>query len=94
MSALETDDAVKSDLPAILSIRTGGLIPRVVKGWMEPRWLLVEDPFEVDRNVAAVLRSENEIKVYHEFQRAADMTAATVDSDGVLARLTSPGHPL
>ena len=58
----------------------------MVSGWAtEPRWLLVEDPFETNRNVAAVLRPESEALLFREFQRGAQLLSPPKRAAGARA---------
>ena len=53
----EEDKSLVGLLPPIVSLRLGRLVQRSERAdWTEPRWLTVEDPFEVKRNVANTLR--------------------------------------
>ena len=53
----DEDDVSVGLLPPIVSLRLGRLVQRSERAdWTEPRWLTVEDPFEVKRNVANTLR--------------------------------------
>lgn len=72
----------------IVSIRTkGGLLRKQQKGWTEAKWssenksvrqrylLAVEDPFEVDHNVARVVGHNGIVAIRDEFRRAWDIIA-------------------
>ena len=61
------------ELPPVICPRLGRPLPRVEKGWLERKWLHIEDPFETSHNVADVLMKLNERRVYNEIKRAADM---------------------
>ncbi|KIW62518.1 hypothetical protein PV04_10685 [Phialophora macrospora] len=68
----------------VISIRTkGGIVSKQVKGWTEARWqqgqntsvrnrylLAIEDPFEVDHNIARTVGHHGVVAIRDEFRRA------------------------
>lgn len=90
----------------IISIRSrGGVLRKANKGWTEAKWsdqkknvrqrylLAIEDPFEIDHNVARVVGHNGIVAIRDEFRRAWSIITAVGGPNPPTSELLEPIHP-